>query len=500
MTFHGTIPSPLDAARLQAGKGASFIGGRYRPGAPAASFAKIHPGTGEKLFDTAFSSPAEIGGALEGARRAFQGRAWRDRSPGERRHVLLGLAERIESHAATLAALDTAEMGKTISDARFDAVISSALVRFYAEAIDKLHARKAPADHRTIAFNSFEPRGVVGAIVPWNYPMCNAVLKLAPALAAGNSVVMKPSEHAFLSTLLLAELATEVGLPDDVFNVVTGDGPTAGEPIAGSSDCDLLTFTGSHVTGRRIMELCARSNGKPLMMECGGKSAAIVMPDMADAIPELAAAVVAETFANQGQLCVARTRLLVHEDIAAALTEAVAEEARKKRPGDPADPATNFGSLVHAAHKSRVLEHIAQARRQGARAVLDAGEMTGPGSFVAPVVFDRVTPEMDLAHQEVFGPVLAVITFRTEDEAIAAANDSAYGLAGTVWARDYRFIRRCCSELDVGKLQVRSAVVPAMGAGFALGSEPVGQSGFGVEFGLDGLRSYSRLMSVEMVG
>ncbi|MEQ5843770.1 aldehyde dehydrogenase family protein [Paraburkholderia acidicola] len=494
--------SALDAARAQEDLGVSFVDGRYIPGIHDPSFIKSHPGNGDSILDTRFSTAKTIFDALSTAKHTYSRRVWRNVTPAEKRAVLLRFATAIKQNAHRLATLDSLEMGKTISDATQDAHISAALITYYAESIDKWFSRKAVTASNSLAYNTFEPRGVIGAIVPWNYPTCNAALKIGPSLAAGNSIVVKPSEHAYLSTLLLAELAHESGVPPGVFNVVTGTGETSGQQIASSTLCNMITFTGSHATGKRIMGYSAASNGKPMLMECGGKNASIVMPDMKDDIESLAERIVAESFANQGQLCVASSRLLVHRDVAANMTEALCSAVRTRVPGSPLDPSSTFGTIVNGRERDRIVARIALAKEHGARCLVDPSHevIERPGSYLNPVIFDRVDPDSDLAQVEVFGPVLAITQFNDVDKAISIANGTEYGLSAAVWTNDFKAIKRFASELNVGKLQIRADPTSTSTHGFSLGSEPMGASGFGVEFGMDALNSYSRLMSVELAG
>lgn len=494
--------SGLDIVRHQEQSGASFIDGAYVPGVVDRSFSKIHPGSGEQLFVTRFSRDVDVADALASARRVRDTHAWLRVPPHEKRDILLAIAARIDENAELLGMLDAAEMGKTISDATFDAHVSAYLFRYYAESLDKWFAKSALSEPAVLAYNKYAPRGVVGAIVPWNYPTCNAALKIAPAICASNSVVLKPSEHAYLSTLLMAKLASDAGLPDGVLNVVTGTGREAGNFIARSPDCDMVTFTGSHQTGRRIMQAAAESNGKPILMECGGKNASVVMPDMDDDLSALAEQIAAEAFANQGQLCVASSRVLVHKDMADGLIEKLCEASSRRVPLDPLDASSTFGAIVNRAQRDRMLEQIDMARSQGNRCLLPPSPevVARGGSYLNPVVFDRVQPGDFVAQTEIFGPVLAITTFDTVEQAIDMANGTEYGLSASVWSRDFRVIKKITNELAVGKLKIRASLEPARGVGFALGAEPAKASGFGVETGLEALESYSRLMSVEITG
>ncbi|MGQ7932574.1 aldehyde dehydrogenase family protein [Paraburkholderia sp. D1E] len=494
--------SGLDIVRQQEQLGASFIDGAYVPGEVDPTFKKVHPGTGEELFVTRFSRKVDVANALQAARRISDTQAWQRVPPYEKREILLALAAKIDENAELLGVLDAGEMGKTISDATFDAHVSAYLFRYYAESLDKWFAKSMVSESSVLAYNKYAPRGVIGAIAPWNYPTCNAALKIAPVLCASNSVVLKPSEHAYLSTLLIAKLASEAGLPNGVLNVVTGTGEHIGDLIARSAACDMITFTGSHQTGRKIMRAAAESNGKPILMECGGKNASIVMPDMDDDLSSLAERIAAETYANQGQLCVASSRVLVHKDLAARLTEELCAASSRRIPSNPFDPASSFGTIVNRSQRDRMIAQINQAKGEGNRCLLEPSQevLSRSGSYLNPVVFDQVQPRDFIAQTEIFGPVLAITTFDSIEQAIEIANCTEYGLSASVWTRDFRAIQKVSNELVVGKLKIRASLEPARGVGFSLGSEPARASGFGVETGLEALESYSRLMSLEITG
>ena len=331
--------------------------------------------------------------------------------------VLLRFAELIARNKAELALLDTLEMGKPIQAALHDAeTFAPQVLRSCAGFADKLLGTTAPLGSQTLYFNTYGPRGVVGAITPWNFPSVNAVIKFAPALAAGNTVVLKPSELSASSALKLAELALEAGLPEGVLNVVPGLGTTVGSALASHADVDLLSFTGSTVTGRKIMELAGRSNGKPLLLECGGKSPQVVFDDVDD-LNVVADAVVQNVLWNQGQVCSAHTRLIVHDEVKELLLEKVIHRAGKYQPGEPLDEGTTFGPLASPAQRDRVKAYIEQGRKAGAEAVLNGTIQEAGGCYVSPTIFDRVESTMSIAREEIFGPVLCVQHFRTEEEA-----------------------------------------------------------------------------------
>jgi len=476
-----------------------FIDGHYLASASTEQFNNINPATERTLCQVSIGDAADIDEAVRVARRRFDEGAWVDYPPQKRIEVLLKWANLIVKHKDEIALLDTLEMGKPIQAARYDAErLAPLYLRSAAGFADKLFGVTAPLQSETLSFNTYEPRGVVGAITPWNFPSVNAVMKLGPALAAGNTVVHKPSELSSSSALKIAELALEAGVPEGVLNVVPGLGNTVGVALAQHPDVDLLSFTGSTQTGRKIMELAGRSNGKPLLLECGGKSPQVVFSDVDD-LDHVAEAVVQSVLWNQGQVCSARTRLLVHESIADVLLPKVIHLASQRRPGDPLDEATTFGPLASPAQRDRVRGYIEQGLKAGAQAVLKGAIQESGGCYVAPTIFDRVETQMSIVQEEIFGPVLCVQRFNTEAEAIALANGTQYGLVATVWTRDLARGRRMSRSIRAGDIAIRTsgAEGPALGS---LSHEPQKASGFGAEAGLGGLQSYSTLKSVTFSG
>ncbi|MFB7470194.1 aldehyde dehydrogenase [Kitasatospora sp. NPDC056184] len=442
-------------ARALALPTAHLIDGAPEPGG-GATFAVVSPRDGRLLAEVAAGGEAEADAAVAAARRAFDRGPWPRLAPAERGRVLQRLADLVERHRDELALLISLEMGKPVTEARdIELRAVAATFRWYGELAGKLtdEAPHTPGD--ALALVTREPVGVVAAVVPWNFPLTMAAWKTAPALAAGCTVVLKPAEQSPLSALRLGALAAEAGLPDGVLNVLAGQGPEAGRALGRHPDVDALAFTGSTEVGRHFLRYAADSNLKRVWLELGGKSPNIVLPDAPD-LERAAATAAWGIFFNQGEMCTAPSRLLVHRAVADRVVDAVVERARTLRVGDPLDPATEMGPLVTAAHRERVLGHIAAAHRDGAR-LRAGGEPALPdsgGPYLRPTVFDQVGPRMRLARDEVFGPVLAVQVFDTPEEAVRIANDSVYGLAAGLWTSDLSTAHRMSRALRAGTVWV----------------------------------------------
>ena len=478
-----------------------FVGGSYRPSHASAVVENINPATEATLCEFAVGDPRDIDDAVAVARSQYEAGSWSDLPPARRGEVLMRLADLVVEHKDELALLDSLEMGKPITQSLSDAESSSpAALRSSAGFADKLLGSSVPLTPGAISVNVFEPRGVVGAISPWNFPSLCAVGKIAPALAAGTCVVLKPSELSPSSALRSAELALEAGVPEGVLNVVPGLGTTAGAALAEHMDVDMISFTGSTVTGRKIMELAGRSNGKPMLMECGGKSAQVVFDDLDD-LDVVADAIVQDLIWNQGQVCVQHSRVLAHESVKPALMERILERARAVEPGEPLEEATTFGPMASPAQRDRVKRYMDAGLEEGAEAVLLGTVQEVDGCYVTPTVFDRVRSDMTVALEEIFGPVLCVQSFKTEEEAIELANRPELGLTSTVWTRDIGRGTRMARAIRAGSVLVRSSeLAPGFDVDVAVPCEPQKASGFGVEDGIRGLESYSTLKLVSLNG
>jgi acyl-CoA reductase-like NAD-dependent aldehyde dehydrogenase len=434
----------------------AFIDGASAPAASGETFDAVSPRDGSLLGRVASCDAEDVDRAVKAARRAFDDGRWSRAAPAKRKRVLMRFADLIRANADELALLTSLEMGKPIADAlTIDIPATANNISWYGEAADKLLDELPFVDPSALALVTREPAGVVGAVVPWNFPLIMASWKLGPSLAAGNSVILKPAEQSPLSALRVAGLAAEAGIPDGVFNVVTGLGPTAGQALGRHADVDVIAFTGSTEVGRMFLAYAAESNLKRVFLELGGKTANIVFPDAYD----LAAAAAVSAwgiFFNQGEMCTAASRLLVHEDVHDEVVDAVVRRAARMQPGDPLDPDTKMGAIVDANQLDRVMGYIGIGQEEGATLLTGghrAHEQTG-GLYAEPAVFDGVTPTMRIAQEEIFGPVLSTLTFSTPQEAVEIANGTMYGLAASIWTRDLTLAHTTARALRAGTVWV----------------------------------------------
>jgi gamma-glutamyl-gamma-aminobutyraldehyde dehydrogenase len=435
-----------------------YIDGTFREAASGERFITENPATGQEITTVASGGRQDVDAAVAAARRAADDGRWSLLSAGDRKHVLVRWADLIEAHADELGLIETIDAGKPIADTvGLDMPETAACIRWHAEAADKLYGQVAPSPAGTIATITHEPVGVVAAVIPWNYPAQMAAWKLGPALATGNTVVIKPASATSLSLLRIAELGTEAGLPDGVLNVVTGPGEPVGELLGRHPDVDCLAFTGSTEVGRRFLTWSAESNLKRVLLELGGKSPQLVFPDVTDVVA-IAAQVAMAIFWNMGENCSAGSRLVVHHSIKPRLLDALEAELANWPVGDPLDPATKIGALISRGHMEKVLGYVESGRREGARLVVGGERIlaeTG-GWFVPPTIFDGVRNDMRIAREEIFGPVLSVIEFETEAEAVAIANDTPYGLAASLYTDDLNVAHRVAGRLKAGVVGINA--------------------------------------------
>ncbi|MFC0167230.1 aldehyde dehydrogenase [Pseudoduganella danionis] len=443
------------AAQLEI-DGRAVIGGQRVWAVAGQQFENLSPIDGRKLGMVARCDAADVDVAVAVARAAFEDRRWAGKSPAQRKRVLIKFADLVQQHGAELALLETLDMGKPIKYSQsVDVGATANCLRWYGEAIDKVYDEIAPTADSSLALITREPVGVVAAIVPWNYPMIMAAWKIAPALAAGNSVVLKPSEKSPLTALRLADIALEAGIPAGVFNVLPGYGHEAGAALAQHMDVDCIGFTGSTRVGKQIMQMAGQSNLKRAWTELGGKSANIVCADCPDLDAAVAAAI-GSIYFNQGESCNAPSRLFVEASIKDQFIEKALAMMPSYQPGDPLDEATVMGAIVDATQMKTVLSYIEAGKADGAR-LLSGGQQSrtaSGGYFVEPTLFDGVNSEMKIAREEIFGPVLSVLSFTDLQDAIKQANATSYGLQAAVWTADLSKAIQTARALRAGTVHV----------------------------------------------
>ena len=474
----------------------AYIDGAFVDAADGATFDSVAPATGQVIAAVAACGEADVDRAVAAARAAFDAGVWSRIGPADRKAVLYRFADLIEANADELAVTEAVDAGKPITDCReFDIPDVLNTLRWYAEAADKVFGKTSPTGSDAVGLIVREPVGVVGGVLPWNFPMAMLAWKIGPALATGNSVVIKPPELASLTTLRLAELATEAGVPDGVFNVVPGLGEVTGRALGLHPDVDMVTFTGSTEVGRAFLRYSADSNLKGIVLECGGKSPQIVMADCRDRLDVVAADLADAAFWAAGQNCSAGSRILVERSVKDDLVAALAREARERTVGDPTQDSTAIGPLIEPSALDRVMGYVEQARADGARVVTGGERLlaeTG-GWFTGATVIDDVTPEMSVAREEIFGPVVSVLTFDDLDEALRIANDTPYGLAATVWSKDIDVALRTARAVRAGTVAVNGYSEGDIGTPFG----GYKTSGFGGrDNGLEALEQYTELKTI----
>ncbi|EPX2490417.1 TPA: aldehyde dehydrogenase PuuC [Klebsiella michiganensis] len=467
-----------------------FINGEYSAAADNSVFATVDPTAQQTLAEVARGKKADVERAVQAARGVFDRGDWSQASPAQRKAVLHKFADLMEAHREELALLETLDTGKPIRHSLRDDVPGAArAIRWYAEAIDKVYGEVAPTGGNELAMIVREPIGVIAAVVPWNFPLLLACWKLGPALASGNSVVLKPSEKSPLTALRLAGLAKQAGLPDGVFNVVSGFGHEAGQALAQHHDVEVITFTGSTRTGKQLLKDAGDSNMKRVWLEAGGKSANIVFADCPD-LQKAVNATAGGIFYNQGQVCIAGTRLLLEESIADRFLDLLKEQAKGWQPGNPLDPNTTMGMLIDNSHADSVHSFI-RAGEAHSTLLLDGRKNPWPAA-VGPTIFVDVDPASALSQEEIFGPVLVVTRFKTEQQALALANDSRYGLGAAVWTRDLSRAHRVSRRLKAGSVFVNNYNDGDMTVPFG----GYKQSGNGCDKSLHALEKFTELKTI----
>lgn len=474
----------------------AFINGKFVDAENGSQFEDLNPATGKLLMKVAACSERDVDAAVRFARGAFQAGNWSRIEPRVRKKILLKFADLVEANGKELALLDSVDAGKPIADCEnLDVPDVVNNIRWYAEAIDKVFGKISPTGEGNLGLIVREPVGVVGMVLPWNFPAGTLSWKIAPALAAGNSIVVKPAELAPLSTLRIAELALDAGIPAGVFNVVPGLGHVAGKALGLHPDVDVISFTGSTEIGRQFLRYSADSNLKKVVLECGGKSPQIVMADAAGNLDRIAENLANAAFWNMGQNCTCGSRILVQSSIKQDFVDSLVKASNSWVVGEPTDQSTKLGPLIEASALTRVMGAIDQALKDGATVVSGGNRLfqeTG-GWFVEPTVVDNVRPDTALARDEIFGPVVAVLPFETEEDAIRIANSSAYGLAATVFSTDINVAIRVARAVQAGTVAVN-------GYGEGDITTPFGgykTSGFGgYDKGLEAFDQYTLLKTI----
>jgi len=434
----------------------ALIDGKLVESSSGEKFVTVNPATGEPITEITSCSSDDVYAAEKAARKAFNDGRWSKMSPASRKDILIKLGNLIDEHGEELAMMETLDSGKPIYDNTQGDIPDTAMTfRWHAEAIDKLEDSMTAGDGEHVSMVVREPLGVVGAILPWNFPIQMAAWKLAPILASGNSAIVKPAKLTSLTTLKLAELAMEAGIPDGVLNILPGSGSVIGNALGMHPELEALAFTGSTEVGKQLLECSGRSNAKRVLLEMGGKNPCIIMPDVKD-LDHAAEEAVNAVFWNMGENCTSNSRLIVHESIKDAFLEKVIEKTKEWKTGDPLDPVNHLGALIEKSHMETVLRYIKTGKDEGGKIVYGGNRIlaeTG-GNFVEPTIFDGITPDMTIAREEIFGPVLAVMTFKTEEEALHIANDTQYGLQASLFTDDLATAHRMARALRAGTVSV----------------------------------------------
>lgn len=433
----------------------AWIDGSYTPAINGGTLATINPATGQEIAQISACDAADVDVAVAKARQAFEAGVWSKLHPSERKQVMIKFVKLIKRNQQELAVMEALESGKPIKDCvSIDVPETIDCIQWHAEAIDKIYDQISPSGDAALGMIVREPIGVVACVLPWNFPMLMAAWKLGPALAAGNSVILKPAEQTSMSCLRLAQLAHEAGVPAGVINVLPGLGETCGQSLGLHNDIDAVSFTGSTEVGRLFLQYSAQSNLKRVVLECGGKNPCIVLDD-AERLDEVAEHVVNAVFWNMGENCSSNSRLIVHSAIKQQLMVKVLEKTRDWITGDPMDPRNALGAMISQEHFDKVMQYIGGAKQQGAELILGGKAIElNNGLFIEPTIFDQVTSDMTIAQEEVFGPVLAVMTVNSAAEAVALANNTCYGLAASVFTSNARRAHNVARAIKAGTVSV----------------------------------------------
>ncbi len=442
------------AAEMNFPSGA-FINGKFVQARSGQTFETINPATGRVLTRVASCGKEDVDYAVKKARQAFESGVWSRLAPADRKHVMIQWVKLIKRHHREIEVMESLDSGKPIRDCvTIDLPEVCHCLAWYAEAADKLYGQIAPLQDDAMGLIVREPAGVVACVLPWNFPLMMLAWKAGPALAAGNSVIVKPARQTSLTALRLAELANEAGIPPGVFNVLPGAGEEIGKAIGTHPDIDALSFTGSTEVGRLFLKYAAESNLKRVTLECGGKNPAVVLSDAAE-LDSVAEYVVQAVFWNMGENCTSNALLIVHESLKKDLLARVLNKIKDWRTGDPLDPANALGAMVSCSHFKQVMDYIERGKKEGAKLLLGGEPLPeGAGLYIPPTVFDNVTPDMTIARDEIFGPVLAVLTAASDDEAIRMANATVYGLQASVFAGNIKKALRAARDLQAGTVSV----------------------------------------------
>ncbi len=432
-----------------------FINGGFTKPLSGNTMETINPATGDVLATVAACGSADVDAAVIIAQQAFDSGKWSRLHPSERKEIIIKLADLIQENQYELAVLESLESGKPISECQMtDLPETVSTLKWHAEAADKIYDQISPSNESGIGLIVREPIGVVGAVLPWNFPLMMLAWKIGPALATGNSVIVKPAEQTSLTTLRVAELAFEAGIPAGVFNVLPGLGPDVGEPMGRHHGIGSVSFTGSTEVGRLFLEFSAQSNLKKITLECGGKNPAVVLSD-AKNLDNIASHVAFSALWNMGQNCTANARLIVHKDLKQPLLEKVLKEFDNWKTGDPLDPSNQLSAIITPGQYDKILSYIDIAAKEGANLIYGGNAIkNGNGLFIEPTIFDNVTPEMTIAKEEIFGPVLGIMTVDSDEEAIALANDTCYGLQTSLFTSNVTNAHRFARALQAGTVSV----------------------------------------------